>query len=312
MKKKYIIFLILLLASNLFSQENSFITGKVTVDNDVLIMGVTISVYQNGELITGASTDINGEYRIALKKGIYTIDASYIGYANEQIKIEIKANETQTINFKLSFARYDIVTVFDTVILNTIELNKIDKKIKIAINYHIKTARNKIIFPNKKRNVILVKLYDINYDYYSFLNKDDIKLKHQQFKENNFGDGYNLYISFLNRNNLSIYGLKDKKNIYHYKYNNWDVFFITYIDDLEFPFTDSPQKYEFQLEYKDIEINKNGKYEKMFHKKLYKYWDKAIPYKRHENYFTHYYITNFDVIMKIIKVKYLLKSQDII
>ena len=255
-----------------------------------------ITVSQNGEIITDVFADFEGKYKIPLQEGVYIVHASQVGLVSKKIKIEIKSNETYTLNFLLSEARYDFATAYDTIKVNAFEVKEIDEKLKVAIDNHIKMAKRRFIFPNKKRNIIVVGIADRHYDYYDLEHIDinDVKLKHQQFKECQFGEGYNVYISFLRRDNRGS-GLCYRK-LFYYKYNKWDIFIGTQIDELEFPFVDGLKNFELQIKYKDIESNINGRYG-WNHKKVqrYFYYDGRFPDKRHENYYTNYYITDHDV-----------------
>lgn len=297
MRKRYIIiFILLFFSQNSFSQEEGLLTGTVVFDNNVVPFANVI-ISQDGEVITGTCTDSYGRYKISLLEGIYSVEVSSIESASEKIKIEIKADETNTLDFQLVEKRYDIVTVYDTIKVNAFEVKEIDEKLKVAIDNHIKMSKRKFIFPNKKRNIIVVGLCDRHYDYYDLEHIDinDVKLKHKQFKESQFGVGYNVYINFLRRNNRSkIIGLSNSKKRFYYKYNDWDIFLETKIDDLEFPFVDGMKNFEFQVKYKDIVYSITGKHKDNFNKTT-KFYVKKSSNKRYESYYTSYYISEREV-----------------
>ena len=309
MKKRHLIILILLFFSqSSFSQGKGLLTGTV-FDNDVVPFANVI-ISQDGEVITGTCTDSYGRYEISLQEGIYSVEASVIMAASEKTKIEIKANETKTLDFQLIEKRYDIVTAIDTINVNTFKVKEIDKKLKVAIDNHIKMAKRKFIFPNKKRNIIVVGIADRDYDYYDLEHIDinDVKLKHKQFKESQFGEGFNVFIYFLRRNDIG--SELCYKKLFYYKYNDWDIFLGTQIEDLEFPFVDSLKNFEFHEKYKDIVYSITGK-----HKDNYKKTSKILvnrssykSYKRIKKYHTNYYISEREVESVTIKRKSILKN----
>ncbi|MBO7133166.1 MAG: carboxypeptidase-like regulatory domain-containing protein [Bacteroidales bacterium] len=291
-------------------QETGLLTGSV-FDNftkDAISLA-KITVSQNGEIITDVFADFDGKYKIPLQEGVYIVHASQVGLVSKKIKIEIKSNETYTLNFLLSEARYDFATAYDTIKVNAFKVKEIDEKLKVAIDNHIKMAKRKFIFPNKKRNIIVVGIADRDYDYYDLEHIDinDVKLKHKQFKESQFGEGFNVYINFLRRNNIR--SELCYKKLFYYKYNDWDIFLGTQIDELEFPFVNGLKNFEFQIKYKDIESNINGRYG-WNHKKVQKYfyYDGRFPDKRHENYHTNYYIAEPEVESITIKRKSIFKD----
>jgi len=235
---------------------------------------------------------------LALKTASYSqIDSVEYKKATFEEKIELFSN-----------ARFNIVTIHDTIIVNAIELNEIDEKFKIAIDNHIKKSRKKLFFPSKKKSIILVNLSDRYYYYYEDFEVEDMPLKHRKFEENIFGDGYNVRINFIGKNNEPIRELNHYRKHFHYKHKKWNVFFVTQIENLEFPFTDNTKKHEFHTHYKKVVYSKNGKYS-VEDIMLNNYWDKDISYKNHEAFETNYFISDFEVIFKIDKSKSLKKIQ---
>ncbi len=55
------------------------VRDSTTVDYLELI-GVSVKVTQNGALVKGVLTDVNGVYRIPLDPGVYDVEFSYTGY----------------------------------------------------------------------------------------------------------------------------------------------------------------------------------------------------------------------------------------
>lgn len=316
MKKKHtIIFALLFINNFIFAQENCILTGTVFDNDNEAISFATIIISQNGEVITGSHTDIDGKYKIPLRDGLYIVEISYIGYAKEKTEIEINANETYTYDFHLitEEEQYDFVAAYDTIKINAFEVNNIDEKLKIAIDNHIKTSKRKMIFPNKRRNFINVYISDRDYSEYELKHMDinDVRSKHKQFKDNKFFDGYYISISFFRKNSTKT-GLRNCTKLFYYKHNNWDIFFGTEIDDLEFPFVVGIKNFEYIIKYKDIEPNKNGKY-RWTHKKVQNFfaYGGCGHDKHYENYYTNYYIADSGITYRIIKNKYLSTKQSL-
>lgn len=92
-------------------EHSSHCSVATTVEGKVVdaktgepILFCTIGVFQNGRLISGTETDLDGNYFISdLKAGIYDMEATYVGYAaQKQIGIVITANKVNRVNFQLS------------------------------------------------------------------------------------------------------------------------------------------------------------------------------------------------------------------
>lgn len=92
----------------LFAQK-TVITGTL-IDGELAepLMFATVQVERanadgTSELITGTDTDMDGKYQIEVEPGIYTIIASYVGYASQKVTgFEAKAGEVNYLNFTLS------------------------------------------------------------------------------------------------------------------------------------------------------------------------------------------------------------------
>ena len=74
------------------------------------MIGVNVSI--EGSTL-GATTDIDGKYEISdLTPGNYKLVFSYIGYANKTVEnVEVKANETTTLNVNLDVASNELTEV---------------------------------------------------------------------------------------------------------------------------------------------------------------------------------------------------------
>jgi iron complex outermembrane receptor protein len=91
--------LLALFHSNLSSQENTaLIKGKVTdAQNADVLVGAIISLQTN----QGAQSDLDGNYRLSVKPGKYTLNCQLVGYVKASQTIILKANDSLTLNFAL-------------------------------------------------------------------------------------------------------------------------------------------------------------------------------------------------------------------
>lgn len=90
-------------------------TGKISgiiIDKTTqeTLIGVNVSV--DGSTL-GSTTDIEGKYEIAdLAPGIYKLIFTYIGYADKNVEnVEVKVNETTTLNVSLDLATNELAEV---------------------------------------------------------------------------------------------------------------------------------------------------------------------------------------------------------
>jgi len=108
---KKIIYVSALLFSFLFfiqanyqNLNKSSVEGKVldAVTGEAILFG-TVAFFQEGKLIEGTETDIDGNYFIRIGPGTYDVEASYIGYTPQrQTGVIIKANRVNRLDFSLS------------------------------------------------------------------------------------------------------------------------------------------------------------------------------------------------------------------
>ena len=124
--RKLLLFLILIICSNVFSQEKFTLSGIISDEktNETLI-GVSIIIE---ELKTGTSTNEYGFYSITLPKGIYKIRISSLGYSDYLTTIEL------TKNIKNNFSLKESEEILEEIIL-TENPNKIDiQKPEMSVN----------------------------------------------------------------------------------------------------------------------------------------------------------------------------------
>ncbi|MBL0099328.1 MAG: carboxypeptidase regulatory-like domain-containing protein [Saprospiraceae bacterium] len=64
--------------------ENSTIEGKVTDLKGEPLLFSTVALYQNGVVVKGVETDMDGNYFLSgIKPGTYDMEASIVGYATQ-------------------------------------------------------------------------------------------------------------------------------------------------------------------------------------------------------------------------------------
>lgn len=89
-------FCFILLKINFYGQDNGYIKGTVKDKSDAL-PGAVISVGPK----TGASTDINGDYLLAVPSGTYALECTMVGYKSQKQNITVIAGDTLKINFMM-------------------------------------------------------------------------------------------------------------------------------------------------------------------------------------------------------------------
>jgi TonB-linked SusC/RagA family outer membrane protein len=107
MKKIYIIFALLLVLMQSHAQNDAtIITGKVTAaDNGEQLMGVSVAELDDANrLVSGAMTDMNGEFSLRIKNVKNKIRISYIGYHPEIVSI----NGKKRLDIKLKDNTHEI------------------------------------------------------------------------------------------------------------------------------------------------------------------------------------------------------------
>jgi len=132
MKSQYLILLMFFLGIKLFFGQ---VTGKIIdVNSKYPLEYATAALYnqEDGKLITGVITDINGVFTIAaVKKGSYYLETSFLGYENKIIKdIQVKyrgaKNNLGTISLTIGGNELDEVVVKGE---RSTVINKIDRQV---------------------------------------------------------------------------------------------------------------------------------------------------------------------------------------
>ena len=90
--KKYLLlsFILLILNINIFAQNNiSLIKGKVTDENDLTLPYVSVAVYQDNKIITGAITNDDGVFTLKVQRSDKEICLTFdfVGYVKEEMRL---------------------------------------------------------------------------------------------------------------------------------------------------------------------------------------------------------------------------------
>ncbi len=88
---------------------SGFVEGHVTDANDHLALaGATVQAIQGGNVIRQTTTDSTGFYRMQLRIGDYTVEASKTNYSTESAQVTIPEDQTVTQDFALKTARAEV------------------------------------------------------------------------------------------------------------------------------------------------------------------------------------------------------------
>ncbi|MEO6758321.1 MAG: carboxypeptidase regulatory-like domain-containing protein, partial [Saprospiraceae bacterium] len=80
----------------------TILQGTVRDDKEALA-GATIKAMQGGEVIRGAITDIDGNYRITLDPGSYDVEVTYTGYQVQRTEgVQVLSNKLNSLDVTLS------------------------------------------------------------------------------------------------------------------------------------------------------------------------------------------------------------------
>ncbi|MEO0734386.1 MAG: carboxypeptidase-like regulatory domain-containing protein, partial [Bacteroidota bacterium] len=93
MKRFYGIYY-LLLFSPLLVAQSATVRGKI-IDGESgePLIGATVSANQNGTLVKGTATDLDGAYSLELEPGDYQLLLSFIAYATDSLDVTATAGE---------------------------------------------------------------------------------------------------------------------------------------------------------------------------------------------------------------------------
>ncbi|HEY1195997.1 TonB-dependent receptor domain-containing protein [Flavobacterium sp.] len=131
MKLKFLLFALLGVIATTQAQNTGTVSGKITEkSNGMPISYATVSLKENGKVVSGVNTDDNGDYsfkNIALKS--YTIEIQYIGFRKYIGSVLLSdTKKTATINIALEEEATQLKGVNVIAERSTIE-QKIDRKV---------------------------------------------------------------------------------------------------------------------------------------------------------------------------------------
>ncbi len=150
MKKTFYLFLLSLWSFAAGAQ--TLLGGKITdADTGEELIGANIVFKQDGNFVTGTSTDFDGNYKISISAGIYTIQILYVGFHPEEIENFIVKKE-QRIPLNIAMKNPQTVTCGIVCGGYKIPLLQLDKTSSglIIPDYNIRPM------PTKKVNDIII------------------------------------------------------------------------------------------------------------------------------------------------------------
>ncbi|RKR10995.1 outer membrane receptor protein involved in Fe transport [Flavobacterium sp. 90] len=141
MKLKFFLFALLGVFATAQAQNAGVVSGKITEkSNNAPISYATVSIKDNGKVVTGVNTDDNGDFTIknlAIKN--YTIEIQYIGFRKYIGSVILSDNKkTATVNASLEEEATQLKGVNIVAERSTIE-QKIDRKV-ITVGKDLTTA----------------------------------------------------------------------------------------------------------------------------------------------------------------------------
>ncbi|MEX0747052.1 MAG: carboxypeptidase regulatory-like domain-containing protein, partial [Rhodothermales bacterium] len=118
---QYLYLCLLLVALPVFSaeaQQTATVTGTVTDATEGFRLGganLVLLDAQAEEMITGAATGADGNYRITgIAPGDYVLAFRFVGYREERVPLTLSAGESRTVNIALTATGLDLNTVVVT------------------------------------------------------------------------------------------------------------------------------------------------------------------------------------------------------
>ena len=100
-------FLLLPLA---ISAQNYTVSGIIR-DKETKETLVGVAVFVKGQETKGVSSGMDGDYRLSLREGNYILSVNYMGYENQEIKINLNKNITRSIELKKSMVGLNEVVI---------------------------------------------------------------------------------------------------------------------------------------------------------------------------------------------------------
>ncbi|MGH7494387.1 MAG: TonB-dependent receptor domain-containing protein [bacterium] len=95
---------LVLLLPVLTAAQTATLQGRVTdATTGEALPGANVVVSSSGGAMTGAATDVNGNYTVkSLSAGTYTVTVSFIGYEKKSVSVTLGAGASETMNFTIN------------------------------------------------------------------------------------------------------------------------------------------------------------------------------------------------------------------
>lgn len=118
MRKILYLFPLLLLSSFVFSQNTQTIRGQIADKENKMALPAVVTLYRDSGLVTGASADVNGNYKMVnIPVGRYTMRIQFLGYNSTSISnLIVISGKESIINIELEES---ILTKEEVVIVGT-------------------------------------------------------------------------------------------------------------------------------------------------------------------------------------------------
>lgn len=104
MKKGFLNTVFFLISCFSFLNAQTGVLKGIVTDkkNGETLIGATVAIFNNGAMLTGTTTDFDGNYYFDLDEGTYNIEVSYVSYQKQVITdVEIKSGNTASIDVAL-------------------------------------------------------------------------------------------------------------------------------------------------------------------------------------------------------------------
>ncbi len=103
MARYFLLTLVFALTSTITFAQTTSLAGKITdSETGEELIGANVTLYKEGVLATGASTDFTGNYSIKIDPGNYDVEVSYIGYGPKRVTgVIIKSGQANKLDVQL-------------------------------------------------------------------------------------------------------------------------------------------------------------------------------------------------------------------
>ncbi len=101
------------LAAAPVAAQNGTISGTITIEDDgaVLPGANVVALSDDGSIVGGAATNIDGEYSFSVAAGAYTVRARYVGFQDCEADVTVSAGGSTTFDCALSQTGLELNTV---------------------------------------------------------------------------------------------------------------------------------------------------------------------------------------------------------